>query len=257
MRKALSLLLSLALVVTLAATSSAAPKQGGKCKKVGKVFISKNVELTCIRKGKSRVWSKEVRVRPVAALPRVAPSTSPTPSVSPSPVVSEATSSASSESAPVVVLPSPSPESSPSAAPSPQSSPLPTASPSPSVGDTSTNSSGAGTGSQPVVPPQSNPTTGTGGSTSTPSGSTVEQSDSSVFTLEEVARRNGSTECWTIIDGNVYDITNWISEHPGGREAILSLCGKDGSTMFRGQHGSQERPNAGLESWLIGRIIRT
>lgn len=28
-------------------------------------------------------------------------------------------------------------------------------------------------------------------------------------------------QLWTVIDGQVLDITNWIGEHPGGSSALL------------------------------------
>lgn len=51
------------------------------------------------------------------------------------------------------------------------------------------------------------------------------------FTAQEVALKNSKDECWTIIDGAVYDITSYIPRHPGGDEVLLA-CGTDGSTLF-------------------------
>ena len=48
---------------------------------------------------------------------------------------------------------------------------------------------------------------------------------------DEVAQRNTEAECWTIIDGVVYDITEYVARHPGG-DKILLACGGDGSTLF-------------------------
>lgn len=47
----------------------------------------------------------------------------------------------------------------------------------------------------------------------------------------EVEKHNSASDCWTIIDGNVYDITPYVPRHPGGDE-ILRACGGDGSTLF-------------------------
>jgi cytochrome b involved in lipid metabolism len=52
----------------------------------------------------------------------------------------------------------------------------------------------------------------------------------------------------------VYDLTAWISKHPGGERAILSICGKDGSAAFNDQHGGQRRPANELSGFKIGTI---
>eukprot|EP00639_Heterosigma_akashiwo_P006913 CAMPEP_0194564858 /NCGR_PEP_ID=MMETSP0292-20121207/4343_1 /TAXON_ID=39354 /ORGANISM="Heterosigma akashiwo, Strain CCMP2393" /LENGTH=111 /DNA_ID=CAMNT_0039414067 /DNA_START=47 /DNA_END=382 /DNA_ORIENTATION=- len=56
------------------------------------------------------------------------------------------------------------------------------------------------------------------------------------FTKEEVAKHNSPDDAWIIIDGKVYDITDYIDIHPGG-EAILGPLGGDASKGFHGpQH---------------------
>lgn len=60
--------------------------------------------------------------------------------------------------------------------------------------------------------------------------------------------------CLTIINGGVYDLTSWIAQHPGGEEKILSICGKDGSTLFNDQHGGQRKPENILEKFKIGSL---
>ena len=64
-----------------------------------------------------------------------------------------------------------------------------------------------------------------------------------------------ATSCWTAINGKVYDVTSWINQHPGGRDAILSLCGTDGSAAFNGQHGGQARPAQELATFNIGILL--
>lgn len=44
------------------------------------------------------------------------------------------------------------------------------------------------------------------------------------FTAEEVAQHSGRDDLWFVIHGKVYDITNFMDEHPGGEE----VCGAVG-----------------------------
>ena len=76
----------------------------------------------------------------------------------------------------------------------------------------------------------------------------------SSYSMADVAAANIKTKCWTAIGGNVYDLTSWITQHPGGQGAILSLCGKDGTAAFNAQHGGQARPEQELKSLLIGTL---
>jgi cytochrome b involved in lipid metabolism len=70
--------------------------------------------------------------------------------------------------------------------------------------------------------------------------------------MTDVAKHNSSSSCWTAINGKVYDVTDWINQHPGGQQAILSICGIDGSAAFNNQHGGQSRPANELAASYIG-----
>lgn len=85
----------------------------------------------------------------------------------------------------------------------------------------------------------------------------VEQGDpsskSNSYTLADVAKHGTASSCWTAIDGNVYDVTDWITRHPGGQRPILGLCGKDGSSAFDNQHGA-EPSGCRTQEALIGTL---
>lgn len=51
------------------------------------------------------------------------------------------------------------------------------------------------------------------------------------FAIQEISLHNKKTDCWTIVNGKVYDITSYVPRHPGGDE-ILRACGADGTTLF-------------------------
>ncbi len=67
-----------------------------------------------------------------------------------------------------------------------------------------------------------------------------------LYTNEEVAEHDSEDDCWTVIDGVVYDITSYIPNHPGEDE-ILRACGADGSTLFNERETSNgEQVGSGL-----------
>ena len=72
------------------------------------------------------------------------------------------------------------------------------------------------------------------------------------ITMADVATHNSPSDCWSAIDGKVYNLTSWISRHPGGPSVIKGLCGKDGSAGFNGQHQGQRRPADELARFLVG-----
>ena len=76
------------------------------------------------------------------------------------------------------------------------------------------------------------------------------------YTMERVKANGTSANCWTVISGNVYDLTKWIGSHPGGSGAIASLCGTDGTSAYNGMHGNQGKPQSRLAGYLLGPLAK-
>ncbi|PGH09851.1 hypothetical protein AJ79_05577 [Helicocarpus griseus UAMH5409] len=62
---------------------------------------------------------------------------------------------------------------------------------------------------------------------------------SRIWTLSEVSKHNSEDDCWMILHGKVYDITSFVSRHPGGKGALLQNAGKDASAAFDNIHPVQ------------------
>lgn len=95
----------------------------------------------------------------------------------------------------------------------------------------------------------------------TPSASTIPRGTAtptptvrSGYTLADVTAHASRTDCWVAVNGNVYNLTTWIAQHPGGPAAIAKLCGTDGSAAFNKQHGGQAQANAALAQFKIGAL---
>ncbi|OAX44750.1 hypothetical protein K503DRAFT_764653 [Rhizopogon vinicolor AM-OR11-026] len=58
------------------------------------------------------------------------------------------------------------------------------------------------------------------------------------FTLEQVAEHKTTTSCWVIIQNNVYDVTDFLFDHPGGANVILRYAGQDATAAYVPIHPS-------------------
>ena len=107
--------------------------------------------------------------------------------------------------------------------------------------------------------PFSKPTASTQGSALVslpPAPSTTEEPAS--YTLNDVAQHTTPFDCWMAIEGKVYNVTNYIGKHPGGK-AILRGCGKDATTLFNTRPdgpGTPHPPEAKqiLQEFFVGNL---
>lgn len=72
--------------------------------------------------------------------------------------------------------------------------------------------------------------------------------------MDEVEENDSADSCWTVIDGTVYDVTEWVGQHPGGSAAIEQLCGTDGTEEFQGQHSGDSGPEDQLSEFAVGEL---
>lgn len=79
-------------------------------------------------------------------------------------------------------------------------------------------------------------------------------SSTAKYTMADVQANNSESSCYTVINGNVYDLTSFIASHPGGARNIMKLCGIDGTSIYMSQHGDQPQPEAQLSSLYIGEL---
>ena len=76
----------------------------------------------------------------------------------------------------------------------------------------------------------------------------------SKYSMSNIAKNSSTSSCWAAISGKAYDLTAWISRHPGGAGAILSICGTDATSVFQGRHGGQSGPASSLSAYLLGDV---
>lgn len=52
------------------------------------------------------------------------------------------------------------------------------------------------------------------------------------FSVEELKKHNSKSDCWIAIDGQVYDVSQFVASHPGGAARIMMYAGGDASSAF-------------------------
>ena len=49
----------------------------------------------------------------------------------------------------------------------------------------------------------------------------------SYFSRQEVFSHRKLDDCWIVLHGEVYNVTNWLKRHPGGARLIMHYAGED------------------------------
>ncbi|KAG7099346.1 hypothetical protein E1B28_001202 [Marasmius oreades] len=56
------------------------------------------------------------------------------------------------------------------------------------------------------------------------------------LSLQTVGEHNTAKSCWVIINNKVYDVTEFLNEHPGGSAIILKYAGRDATLAYEPIH---------------------
>merc|ERR1712227_196345 len=73
------------------------------------------------------------------------------------------------------------------------------------------------------------------------------------YSLEEVAKHTTKGDCWVVVAGQVLNVTNFLSQHPGGELAILTFAGKDATEEFNMIHPPDVIPKYAPDA-IIGNL---
>ncbi|ODM88837.1 Cytochrome b5 [Orchesella cincta] len=77
--------------------------------------------------------------------------------------------------------------------------------------------------------------------------------DSKKFALKDVEKHTDKKSCWLVIHDNVYDVTKFLEEHPGGEEVLLEQAGKDATEHFE-DVGHSTDARTMMKDYLIGEL---
>lgn len=75
------------------------------------------------------------------------------------------------------------------------------------------------------------------------------------YTMSEVRKHSSDSSAWIVVQGQVYDCTSFLKDHPGGADSILINAGMDCTEEFESIHS--DKAKAMLETYRIGELITT
>lgn len=79
------------------------------------------------------------------------------------------------------------------------------------------------------------------------------EAEAKIYSLAEVQKHKTSSSLWLVIHNKVYDVTQFLDEHPGGEEVMIEQAGGDGSESFEDVgHSSDAREL--MKDYYIGEL---
>ncbi|XP_039956656.1 cytochrome b5 [Bactrocera neohumeralis] len=77
-----------------------------------------------------------------------------------------------------------------------------------------------------------------------------------LYSREEISKHNSNKNTWMIIHNNVYDVTEFLNEHPGGEEVLIEQGGKEATENFEDVgHSSDAREM--MKKYKIGELVES
>jgi len=70
-------------------------------------------------------------------------------------------------------------------------------------------------------------------------------------TAAEVAQHSSDSDCWVIVGDDVYDVTNFWAEYPGGKKSIILFAGKDVTEEFDMLHERKVIKKYGIDQGKV------
>lgn len=93
-----------------------------------------------------------------------------------------------------------------------------------------------------------------------PSPTAAASPESPTYTFAHVATHTTPDDCWMVIEGTVYNVSDFGTKHPGG-DAIYEGCGTDATTLFTTRPMGSQTPHSDnarslLPQYAIGTLAQ-
>ncbi|RYP09820.1 hypothetical protein DL764_001074 [Monosporascus ibericus] len=76
-------------------------------------------------------------------------------------------------------------------------------------------------------------------------------------TIFRVGKHASEDDCWMVLHGKVYDITSFVTKHPGGKGILLKYAGQDATAAFNSAHPVEILDEQLAPEQLMGEIERS
>lgn len=77
------------------------------------------------------------------------------------------------------------------------------------------------------------------------------------FSWSEIKKHSKKNDAWVVISGKIYDVTNYLAEHPGGPQWITDWAGKEATEAFKTKGGMGLEHSSFALDILKGYLIGT
>lgn len=77
-----------------------------------------------------------------------------------------------------------------------------------------------------------------------------------IYTAEDVSNHKTTASCWISREGKVYNVTEFLNDHPGGDDLILKYAGQDVGSIMKDQaeHDHSESAYDMMDEYAVGRL---
>ncbi|KAJ5615374.1 hypothetical protein N7537_000488 [Penicillium hordei] len=73
------------------------------------------------------------------------------------------------------------------------------------------------------------------------------------YTLKDVAAHNTKGDTWMVIHGQVFELTKYLQDHPGGADALIEVAGTDATAAYE-DVGHSEDAREIMQPFLVGTL---
>lgn len=77
-----------------------------------------------------------------------------------------------------------------------------------------------------------------------------------LYSLADVKSHNTNKSTWLVIHNNIYDVTAFLNEHPGGEEVLLEQAGKEATEAFEDVGHSTDAREL-MAKYKVGELIES